>query len=146
MKAINKILVPIDFSEISERILPLALFVAEKFAAELHVIFVAEDIFTYSGYTMGDFPMVQFEEDNLANSKKRLEDFLEKYRSGSRIPMQNKVLQGQVAREIVDYSKAQDIDLIVMGTHGYRGLEKMFMGSVTDRVLKLASCPVLSTK
>ena len=50
---------------------------------------------------------------------------------------------GSPADQIVDYAEKQGIDLIVMGTHGRGGLEKMWLGSVTEKVLRKAHCPVL---
>lgn len=147
MQRIDNILVPIDFSEISGRILQLALFMAKKFNAELRIVFVAEDIFTYSGFTMADLPITtQFDTDTFHSSQKRLKSFLEKEIPDTSISYQREVLQGRPAEQIVEYSSSHNIDLIIMGTHGYRGLERMFMGSVTERVLKLAPCPVLATR
>jgi nucleotide-binding universal stress UspA family protein len=147
MKRINKIVVPIDFSEISERVIETALIFAEQFGAELSVIFVVQDINTaLSGFAMVELPIVQMEGEILDSAEKRMGDFLEKHCPGSALSVRSKVLQGQAAEEIIEWSKTYDADLIVMGTHGYRGFEKMIMGSVTDRVLKLAACPVLTTR
>ena len=147
MKQIKKILVPIDFSEISERVIKLALFMAENFQAEMTVLFVAEDMFTeLSGFAMGDLPIVQIEQDIFENSTKRLKSFVERHCSHHFDRIQRQVLRGRVAGEILEWSAANKVDLIIMGTHGYSGFEKMFMGSVTDRVVKLAACPVLTTR
>jgi nucleotide-binding universal stress UspA family protein len=53
------------------------------------------------------------------------------------------VLNGDVADTLVEYAKENDIDLIVMGTHGAQGIEKILLGSVAERVLNRSSCPVL---
>ena len=53
---------------------------------------------------------------------------------------------GTPARTIVEHAKANDIDLIVMGTHGRGGVEQLLMGSVAERVVRLASCPVLTVR
>lgn len=147
MKQVKKILVPIDFSEISERVIHLALLMAEQFQAEVDIIFVAEDIYTdLSGFAMTELPIVQLEQDIFQNSEKRLDTFVKKYCSDFTNINKSQVLRGRVADEIIEWSKSNKVDLIIMGTHGYRGIEKMFMGSVTDRVLKLAPCPVLTTR
>jgi nucleotide-binding universal stress UspA family protein len=57
-----------------------------------------------------------------------------------------KLLQGAVAPEIVDYAKQGDYDLIVIGTHGHTGLKHALLGSVAERVVRLAPCPVLSLR
>ena len=55
-----------------------------------------------------------------------------------------KVLSGDVAEEIINYTESQGIDMIIMGTHGYKGLEKVLFGSVAEKVVKTAPCPVLT--
>lgn len=147
MKNIDKIVAAVDFSEISDRIMKLALLMAEQYQAELNIIFVAETIPTaLAGFAMTDVPITQIEEDMYEHSKKRLEKFVEKYRAGYSIPLKCQVLEGQAAKGIIEWSEKNDVDLIIMGTHGYKGLEKMLMGSVAERVLKLAPCPVLTTR
>ncbi len=56
------------------------------------------------------------------------------------------MLEGPPAEEIVRFARARRVDLIVMGTHGRRGLAKLFVGSVADRVVAAASCPVLTVR
>ncbi len=56
--------------------------------------------------------------------------------------VQHKVLMGDVAEQIVSYANEIKSDLIVMGTHGYKGLEKIMFGSVADKVVRAAQCPV----
>ena len=58
----------------------------------------------------------------------------------------HEVLTGPAASEIVEYARSHDMDLIVMGTHGRRGLSHLLMGSVAERVLRTAHCPVLTVK
>jgi nucleotide-binding universal stress UspA family protein len=58
----------------------------------------------------------------------------------------HEVLTGPAASEIVEFARARGMDLIVMGTHGRRGLSHLLMGSVAERVLRTAPCPVLTVK
>jgi nucleotide-binding universal stress UspA family protein len=55
-----------------------------------------------------------------------------------------KTIDGGAAEGITDYAKDNDINMIVMGTHGYTGLSRMLLGSVTEKVVRSASCPVLT--
>ena len=56
------------------------------------------------------------------------------------------IVRGLVAPHIVDYAASQDIDLIVMGTHGRRGVAHLLMGSVAEHVVRIARCPVLTVR
>lgn len=55
-----------------------------------------------------------------------------------------KVLSGDVAEEILKYAAKKQVQLIIMGTHGYKGLERIMFGSVADKVVKTACCPVMT--
>jgi nucleotide-binding universal stress UspA family protein len=143
MNGFNKILVPIDFSERSITVLRNAVYVAGKFEAELNVIFVVED---FSGMVEFSVPHISSDiqdEDMKRGAEKKMEHFLEE-NLGSSVAFKGKVLIGNVAEKISHFAKAEGIDLIIMGTHGYKGLERMLLGSVTEKVLRMAPCPVLT--
>ena len=72
-------------------------------------------------------------------------DFL-KNNMDEEISYEAKVLIGNIAEEIINCAKNEKIDLITMGTHGFKGYEKFLFGSVAEKVVKLAHCPVLSVK
>jgi len=146
MKRVDKILVPIDFSEISERIVRVAVFFAQQYMAEITILFVVEDIFSYSGLSLIDEPIARLGIDRLDTSEQRMESFLAKHLADSPVAYRSKILQGEVAEEIIQFAKANGFDLIIMGTHGYRGVEKMLIGSITSKILRLAPCPVLSLR
>jgi nucleotide-binding universal stress UspA family protein len=55
-----------------------------------------------------------------------------------------KVFMGDVGEKIVEYANEVEADLIIMGTHGYKGLEKIMFGSVADKVVRAAACPVMT--
>lgn len=138
---ISKILVPVDFSENSQKILREAQLFADKFKAQLVVVFVVQSIDDYSGFFVPHMPLAQFEEELLDGAKNKMKSFLVENLPGG---CDSAVLAGDVASEILDYAKGNDIDLIVMGTHGYKGLEKVLFGSVAEQVVKNSPCPVLT--
>lgn len=146
MENLKRILVPVDFSEISERIAAAALYVATQYQAHLWIVYVVEDIASYSGVMMNDFPLEEFTAEITESAEKRMASFVAEHFKGSALSHESVVLQGHVAEEILAFSREHKIDLIVIGTHGYRGLKKMLMGSVADEVIKHASCPVLSLR
>ena len=76
-------------------------------------------------------------------AEKKMENFLDENLDPS-VASKSKVLIGHVAEKISLFAKAEGIDLIIMGTHGYKGLERMLLGSVTEKVLRMAPCSVLT--
>jgi len=138
---VRKILAPVDFSENSQKILLEAQLLAEKFKAQLVVVFVVQSIDDYSGFFVPHMPLAQFEEELLDGAQNKMKNFL-----AENLPdgCESAVLAGDVAFEIIDYAKGNSIDMIVMGTHGYKGLEKVLFGSVAEQVVKNSPCPVLT--
>jgi nucleotide-binding universal stress UspA family protein len=135
MIRIRKILYPTDFSSYSNQAYFHAVALAQNHGATLTILFV------YSP----DLPTplsVPTEE-----TRKYWQDQLEQIRPvDPGIRVEHVFLEGDPAREIVGYSRDSGIDLIVMGTHGRTGLERMLMGSVAEKVLRGATCSVLVVK
>lgn len=143
MKEINKLLVPVDFSDNSQKILRTAAELAQRFKAELSVVFVAQRFDDYSGFFVPHEPVAQFEEEIVRSAEEKMKNFIQESLAAD-TPVSTRVLTGDVAETIVDYAAQIGIDLIVMGTHGYKGLERVLFGSVAEKVIKTAPCPVLS--
>ena len=140
---VKRILVPIDFSDNSNKILQYGIFVAKQFEAKLDVIFVAQTFHDYSEFFEPHMPVIQFEEDLVVSARERMDSFLAENMDAS-VTFASKVLVGDVAEEILELVKTSNIDMLVMGTHGYKGLEKILFGSVAEKIVKMASCPVLT--
>ena len=143
MKAFKQILFPIDFSECSEKVFPFALEMAQKFDAKLHLLFVARDI---SYLTMLAIPrdrLMNTSTEIASAGENQMKAFCDKQLSG--FPNhETKVVIGDPAEEIVKFADEQGIDMIVMATHGRKGLDRTLMGSVADHVIKNAAMPVLT--
>ena len=84
-------------------------------------------------------PVAKFEEEMIEAAEKKMESFLAQYKN-----VKAKVLIGDVAEEIIRHAEESGMDLIVMGTHGYKGLEKVMFGSVAEKVVRSSPCPVLT--
>ncbi len=136
---IKKILVPVDFSENSKKILDSASDIAGKFGAALSVVFVVQSFDDYSGFFVPHMPVAKFEEEMVQGAEQKMDSFLGGYEG-----LEAKVLIGDVGEEVVRYAEEIGIDMIIMGTHGYKGLEKVMFGSVAEKVVKTAPCPVLT--
>jgi nucleotide-binding universal stress UspA family protein len=143
LEDVKKILVPVDFSDNAQKLLRAAANVATKFGAELVCIFVVQSFEDYSGFFVPHMPVIQFQEEMQASATSKMEAFL-----ADNLPPglanSSKILVGDVGEEIVNFAAQEKIDMIVMGTHGYKGLERVLFGSVATQVVKTASCPVLT--
>jgi nucleotide-binding universal stress UspA family protein len=134
---IQKILYPTDFSSYSNQAYFHAVSLAEKHAASLTVLFVYNPDSTVTPGSQGD------EEAD----RRYWQGQLEQIRPvDQRIPVQHVLLQGDPAAEIVRYSKEATVDVVVMGTHGRTGLDRLLLGSVAEKVLRDAVCSVLVVK
>ena len=136
---VKKILVPVDFSENSRKILEAAKYFSGVCQAQLNVVFVVQSFDDYSGFFVPHMPMAKFEEEMMQGAEKKMETFLEEQKD-----VEAKVLIGDVAEEIIRHAEDNKMDLIIMGTHGYKGLEKVMFGSVAEKVVRSSPCPVLT--
>ena len=148
MQAIKAILTPIDFSENAGKIVKAAADVAGTFKAELHLVFVAQTFEDYSGFFVPPVNLPNLEEELFAAAQQQMEAYVEENRKmcadAGVSHVTGKVLSGDIAEEILSYAEKKKVQLIIMGTHGYKGLERIMFGSVADKVVKTASCPVMT--
>jgi nucleotide-binding universal stress UspA family protein len=147
MLTLKNILVATDFSEPSNAALAYGRELAARFNAGLHVLHIAENIYitTFGAETYAAVaPDLQAEVERSARA--RLEQLvLDSDGSGPRTtPVV--MTSGAPAFAIIDYAGEHGIDLIVMGTHGRGALAHLVMGSVAERVVRLAPCPVLTVR
>jgi nucleotide-binding universal stress UspA family protein len=135
-----KILVSTDFSENALKALAYANNYAEKFGAEVYLVHVMEDAPFISD--MKDNPLALSEKQIQQNVRDELEALAaEKF--GETVPVRNLVRQGKATEEIVAAAKELNVDLIIISTHGRAGLTRALLGSVAERVVRHAHCPVL---
>ncbi len=143
MAEIKNILFPVDFTEASGKVAPYARLFAEKFGAKLYVAFVVEDLMRYAGFYVPHAALEKLEKELFEGAQKRMESFLEE--NFSNLPeVEPLIMTGEVAEKICEAAREKAIDLIIMGTHGRKGLEKALFGSVAEKVVKTAPCPVLT--
>jgi nucleotide-binding universal stress UspA family protein len=142
---IKKILCPVDFSECSEHAIQYAVALATAYQAEIklvHAMDIAASVFSYSEL---DMPDPAFASQLLAEFTQRLEELAGKVRSQHE-PVTSAVLHGRPFLEIINCAKDWQADIIVIGTHGRSGLEHMLIGSVAEKVVRKAPCPVLTVR
>jgi universal stress protein A len=144
---VNRILVPTDFSETADKALAYAKDLAMKLGASLHLVHVYSDPYAVAAGAPEVYAPVPAEvrarsiEEVRDRLFERLDVAEEQRFRGSR-----GVVRGLIAPQIVDYAASQDIDLIVIGTHGRRGVAHLLLGSVAEHVVRTAGCPVLTVR
>ena len=143
MKAFSSVLFPVDFSECSEQVFPYALDMAKKFDATLHLLFVARDISYLTTVDVSRDILMNTVAEVARAGEARMQAFCEKSLGGLS-DYEAKVVMGNPSEEIVKYADEKGIDLIVMATHGRKGLDRTLMGSVADYVIKNATTPVMT--
>jgi nucleotide-binding universal stress UspA family protein len=142
----NHILVPMDFSAPSDAALECARAVAVQFAGSLHLLHVAEDPYRalYSAEVF--VPEIEgLRDEILTDTTRRLNERL-RPSDVTTLHATAEAIIGTPAMSIVEYAAGHDIDLIVMGTHGRGGMSHLLMGSVAERVVRTATCPVLTVR
>jgi len=140
MVALRKILCPVDFSETSRHAFQYAVLLAQKCAAELTVLHVVEDVPLFTAYA--GVPETAIRDEVEKSARKELAELVGSIDPGSG-QIRTQLVRGTSYKAIVRYAEEHKADLIVMGTHGRSGLEYAFFGSVTERVMRRAPCPVL---
>ena len=145
--AIKRIMIPVDFSDDSLKALAYARDFAKPFGAELCVLYVVEPIYYATPADMyatsPNIAMLIDEQRRIgAQQLTRINADLKK--KGARVRTLQKT--GSAAQCIVDTAKSLKADLVVMGTHGRTGLAHMLMGSVAEKVVRTAACPVLTVR
>jgi len=136
---IRNVLVPVDFSENSKKILEAAGYFKEVCKAKIHVVFVVQSFEDYSGFFVPHMPIAKFEDEMVQAAEQKMDKFLVGMKD-----IDAKVLTGDVAEEIIRHADETGMDLIIMGTHGYKGIEKVMFGSVAEKVVRSSPCPVLT--
>lgn len=142
---IKKILFPTDFSEGASNALPYAVEIAKKYGARLYMLHIIYDIATASGWYVPHASFDEMYKELEAGAKKELERFgLEQRRDLKDI--EYTIMRGIPYEEILKFAKEKGIDLIVIGTHGRKGIDRMLFGSTAERVVRNAECPVLTVR
>lgn len=139
------ILCPTDFSAPARKALQYACDLAAQYDAELHLLHVLPDpvaALTAYGPVVSAIPP-DWEESMRTQVNQQLADAVDKDWARNR-KLRRAVCEGVPFAEIIRYARENDIDLIVMGTHGRTGFNHFLMGSEAEKVVRKASCPVLT--
>jgi nucleotide-binding universal stress UspA family protein len=141
----KRICCPIDFSDASRAAMEVAADLARRFGAEL-VLFHAYPV---PGYTFPDGSVVaspKMLQDLADGAERHLEAWRRDAEAAGAARVEAAKVAGEPAAEIVSFAREQGVDLLVLGTHGRTGLEHALMGSIAERVVRRARCPVLTVR
>jgi nucleotide-binding universal stress UspA family protein len=137
----SQILVPTDGSPASDAAIEHAIDLARQYDATLHTLYVVDGA-AYSTLEAGADVVVDALEAEGEEATRRVADAAEK----EGIDCETTIATGTAYRSIRDYVDEHDIDMIVMGTHGRKGLARYLLGSVTERVVRTSDVPVLTVR
>jgi universal stress protein A len=142
---ITNILVPVDFSPHAERAFGFAATLAHRFGAKLTLVHVVDDSFVTGGWSSEIYVsnVPELLQNLIADADRGLAT-LKESAAALGLTAETAVITGRPARAIAEHAKNGGFDLIVMGTHGRTGLSHLVMGSVAERVVRMAPCPVLT--
>lgn len=140
---IKRILFPTDISEGSAHAVPFVTDLTKHYGAKLYIIHVMYDVARATGWYVPHISMDELYRDIEANAVKEIEKCcVEDLRGYKNI--EYKVLKGVPHEEILKFAEENAIDLIIMGTHSRKGLDRVIFGSTAERVVRHAPCPVLT--
>jgi nucleotide-binding universal stress UspA family protein len=141
MVNVERILFPCDFTDNSLKVLPYVLSLAEKYSSQIYLLYV-DDLHAWGGNFIPHPSLSVLQEESLEAARKEMDRVCNERMQGCP-NFQRRVVSGDPVTEILKEIKAEGIDMLVIGTHGRRGLEERIFGSVAENVAKKSPVPVL---
>lgn len=145
MEKIEKILFPTDFSDNSNYAFDYALTLAKKFGARLYILHVIHELIDTTGYYIPNISLDQLQGDLLKGAEEMMGKFVRE-KMGDFKDYETTNIIGLPHIEILNMAKDKGVGMIVMGTHGRTGIDRVLFGSTAEKVVKKASCPVLTVR
>ncbi len=143
MLTIKKILFPIDFTENSIKIIPYVLSMAEKYGSTIYLMHIAQDLFEWGNLYVPHASLEKSQSEVMISAEKLMDKIcneqLQEHPDTKKI-----IISGDPALEILNVIESEDIDLVIMGTHGRKGLDHVIFGSVAGNVVKKSPAPTLT--
>jgi nucleotide-binding universal stress UspA family protein len=143
MLEINKILFACDFTENSSKFLPYLLSISEKYNSTVYILHVVQDLHEWGGLYVPHASLT-FDQKKILESAKKAMDKVCDEQLESCPNFQRMIVSGDPATEILKTIESEGIDLVIMGTHGRKGLEHTIFGSVAENVVIKSPVPVLT--
>lgn len=144
MAEFKKILCAVDFSDHSPKLADYAKTLARCTGAKLLCVYVAPSLSQYVGFHVPPSSIESFVGEIVAGADTSMEAYLKAHFSD--VDASGKVLVGYPAEEILNLAEDEQADLIIMGTHGRTGIDRILFGSVAEKIVKSSKCPVLTIR
>jgi nucleotide-binding universal stress UspA family protein len=141
MKDFKQILFPTDLSEISAKMVPYVTMMAEKFDSKIHLLFACRVFESLKSIYVPHPSLKSMEEEVYKAAQVKMKEFVKEFFALQK--PQFKVVLGDTVDEIMKYISENRIDLVIVGTHGRKGLERFIFGSVAKSVFQRANVPVM---
>jgi len=142
---IRNIMFVTDFSEGSANAMPYAADMAKMYGSKLYIVHVVYDVAKTAGWYIPHVSMDELYMELEKGAKKELDKaFVDQMRGLTNV--ERVVLKGIPYEEITRFAAEQKVDMIVLGTHGRRGIDRLLFGSTAEQVVRNAPCPVLSVR
>jgi nucleotide-binding universal stress UspA family protein len=141
MQEIRQILVPLDFSMNTVKLVDYASYIAGKLSATLCFVHIVDTSQVYDLF-LSRPALVDFQERVMTAAEEKMAQFL-RANGGRCKGCTGKVINGNIVDTLIAYANNEKVDLIIISTHGSKGLEKILLGSVAERVIKKSPCPTL---
>ncbi|MBN2139687.1 MAG: universal stress protein [Desulfovibrionaceae bacterium] len=144
MVEIKTILCALDLSEHSPLVADYAKALAQGLGAKVVCLYVAPSLSQYVGFHVPPSSIENFVGEIVAGADSTMDSFLKEHFSD--VQVEGKVVTGYAAEEILGLAERIKAGIIIMGTHGRKGIDRILFGSVAEKVVKSAKCPVLTVR
>jgi len=144
MAEVKKILCAVDFSDMSSKVADYAQTIAKSMNSTVKVVYVAPSLSQYVGFHVPPTSIENFVGEIVSGAEKTMDIFIQE--NFSEIEATGQVLTGYAAEEILKYADQENMDMIIMGTHGRKGIDRVLFGSVAEKIVKSAPIPVLTIR
>ena len=144
MKTIKKILCAVDLSDHSKLVAEYAATLAKSLNASVLVVYTAPSLSQYVGFHVPPNTIENFVGEIVTGAEESMQGFMNENFAG--VEAKSQVLVGYAAEEILNRAMEEQVDMIVMGTHGRKGIDRILFGSVAEKVVKNANMPVLTIR
>lgn len=144
MPALKKILCAIDLSEQSETVAEYAVMLAKLADASIVAVYAAPTLTQYTGFHVPPNTIDNFVGEIVSGAEQSMGEFVAQHFAG--VDARGLVVVGYAAEEILAVAEKEQVDLIVMGTRGRKGIDLILFGSVAEKVVKNAACPVVTIR